>query len=82
MIKEALRIHPPVGFQLERIAPKGGITLCDVHLPEGTIIGMNAWVVHRDKQVFGEDVETFRPERWIEAGEEELKMMNRSFLAV
>jgi cytochrome P450 len=82
VIKEALRIHPAVGFQLERIAPVGGITIRQTYLPEGTILGMNAWVLHRDKQVFGVDVEAFRPERWLEAGDEELKMMNRSFFAV
>ena len=82
MIKEALRIHPAVGFQLERVTPKGGITLCQTYLPEGTIVGMNAWVLHRDKQVFGDDVETFRPERWLDASEEQLRLMNRSFFPV
>ncbi len=82
VIKEALRIHPAVGFQLERIAPRGGITLCQTNLPEGTILGMNAWVLHRDKQIFGDDVEGFRPERWLDATDEELKMMNRSFFSI
>lgn len=31
-----------------------------------TTIGVNPWVVHRDTHVFGEDVEQFRPERWLE----------------
>ena len=28
-------------------------------------MGVNPWVVHRDRSVFGEDVEIFRPERWL-----------------
>ena len=31
-----------------------------------TIVGTNAWVLHRNKQVYGDDAEAFRPERWIE----------------
>jgi len=33
-----------------------------------TVVGVNPWVVHRNREVFGEDVESFRPERWL--GEE------------
>lgn len=44
VIKEAVRMHPAVGQLLERHVPKGGITLGDVFLPEGTIVGMNPWV--------------------------------------
>lgn len=29
------------------------------------MVGVNAWVVHRDSSVFGEDVNAFKPERWI-----------------
>jgi cytochrome P450 len=58
------------------------MTLCQKYLPEGTIVGMNAWVLHRDKQVFGDDVETFRPERWLDASEEQQRLMNRSFFPV
>lgn len=28
-------------------------------------MGVNAWVVHRDASIFGDDVEAFRPERWL-----------------
>jgi len=80
--KEAVRIHSAVGLQLECIAPKGAITLFQTYLAVGTILGMNAWVLHRDKQIFGDDAEAFRPERWLDAADEELKMTNRSFFAV
>ncbi len=29
-------------------------------------ISANAWVIHQDKDVFGEDADIFRPERWME----------------
>ncbi|OGM41477.1 hypothetical protein ABOM_010074, partial [Aspergillus bombycis] len=31
-----------------------------------TVIGTNPWVIHRNKQIFGEDADVFRPERWLE----------------
>lgn len=30
-----------------------------------TAVGVNPWVVHRDKEVFGDDAESFRPDRWL-----------------
>lgn len=63
-IKEASRLHPPFGLPLERVVPEGGTTICGQYLPSGTVVGMNAWVVHRDKDVFGHDSNSWRPERW------------------
>lgn len=81
VIKEALRMHPAVGLLLERVVPTGGATLGEIELPEGTVVGMNPWVAARDKAVYGEDAYTFRPERWLEASEQRLKIMDRNFLA-
>lgn len=64
-IKEAFRLHPAVGMHLERVTPPGGMEICGEFVPEGTIIGCNAWVVHRSREIFGEDVEEYRPERWL-----------------
>ncbi|KAI9835132.1 MAG: hypothetical protein M1819_002501 [Sarea resinae] len=81
-IKEAMRLHPGVGFPLERFAPPEGLTVDDVHIPGGTIVGMNAWVVHHDRSVYGHDADDFRPERWIISSPEQLKMMEKYFLSV
>lgn len=40
---------------------------------------MNPYVVHRNKEIFGEDADIFRPERWFEREE---KTMNRYMLQV
>lgn len=77
-----MRLHPGVGFPLERYVPPSGATLCDTFLPGGTIVSVSAPVVHADTAVFGEDALDFRPERWIEADSETLKGMERSFLSV
>ncbi|KAL2844359.1 cytochrome P450 [Aspergillus pseudoustus] len=66
VIKEGLRIHPAAGLPLERIVPKGGATLSGQFVPPGTIVGISAWTLHRNAQIFGDDVDTFRPERWLD----------------
>lgn len=65
-IKEGLRIHPVVGHILERVVPSNGLALSDgTILPPGTIVGINPWVLHRNKEVFGEKTDDFAPERWL-----------------
>ncbi|KAI9875760.1 MAG: hypothetical protein M1830_008016, partial [Pleopsidium flavum] len=67
VIEEATRMHPAVGLPLERIVPTQGLTLSDGRfIKPGTIVGMNPWVVHQDKTVFGQDAESFNPERWLQ----------------
>jgi cytochrome P450 len=64
-IKEAFRLHPAPGLPLERIVPPGGTTIAGEFIKGGTIVGCSAWVLHRRPEIFGEDVEVFRPERWL-----------------
>lgn len=74
--KEAGRVHPPFGLHLERVVPAGGLEVCGTALPAGTIVGMNAWVVHRDQEIFGSDADTWRPERWLDGDEARIKRMD------
>ncbi|KAH6975700.1 putative cytochrome P450 pisatin demethylase [Ilyonectria destructans] len=64
-----------------RFRPSGRATICGKFFPEGYVVGMNPWVAARDKRVYGEDADEFRPERWPEADMEQLKEMERSSLA-
>jgi cytochrome P450 len=82
VLKESLRMHPAVGLLLERVVPPIGIKISGKFLAGGTVVGICPWVLHRDKRVFGEDADCFRPERWIEAAPESLRLMERSNLAV
>lgn len=79
-IKEAFRLHPAPGLPLERIVPAQGAEICGERIPGGTIVGCNAWVIHRRKEIYGDDVEAFRPERWLEADKEKRKAMESCML--
>ncbi|KAF2102472.1 cytochrome P450 [Rhizodiscina lignyota] len=73
-IKETFRMHPAGRFGSERVVPREGATICDEHIPGGSVVVINAWPIHRRRDIWGDDVETFRPERWLE-NEERAKRM-------
>lgn len=64
-LKEAMRINPAVGVPIYRKVPPTGADIDGVFVPGGTEIAVHAWVLHRDRTIFGEDAEIFRPERWL-----------------
>ena len=46
--------------------PEPGLTLPDGRfIPAGKIVGLNPSVMTRDRNIYGPDSETFRPERWL-----------------
>ncbi|KAI1856459.1 hypothetical protein JX265_011706 [Neoarthrinium moseri] len=66
VMKEGMRIHPVLGNMLERIVPEGGLTLSDGRIiAPGVFVGMNPWLLHHNKDVYGQDAGAFRPERWL-----------------
>ncbi|KAF1843690.1 cytochrome P450 oxidoreductase [Cucurbitaria berberidis CBS 394.84] len=80
VIREALRIHSPVGMMLPRSVPAGGVTIDGYYLPAGTEVGISPWVLHHDPNVFP-NPERFYPDRWLTKDAEALVRMNRSFFA-
>lgn len=71
VILEARRMHPSVGLLLERIVPDSGLELSNgMFIPAGTIVGMNAFVTHKDKSIFGQDADIFNPNRWYRHNQE------------
>lgn len=76
VLKEGLRMHPATGIPLWRQVPAGGATLCGMYFPAGTNVGINSWVAHRNRDVYGHDADEFRPERWLDSPEEKLREMN------
>ncbi|KAJ5471015.1 Cytochrome P450, partial [Penicillium desertorum] len=79
-VKEAGRLHPAIGLTLERVVPCGGATICGQSFKAGTIIGMNPWVVHRDREVFGADAGQWNPDRWLDTDAERVTLMENCLL--
>lgn len=80
-IKEALRLSPALALPLERIVPPSGLRIGELAIPPGTVVGINPWVLHRDKRIFGPDADEWKPERWLVEDAEEVKYMERHLLS-
>lgn len=65
-LKEAMRVRPAVGLGIYRRVPPEGANIGGEFYPSGTEVAVNGWVLHRDREIFGDDVEAFRPERWFD----------------
>jgi cytochrome P450 len=80
VIKEAMRLFPLVNLPLERVVPAGGATIAGHFFRQGTTVGVLPSVIHRNEAMFGEDVEAFRPDRWLEVGPEKLRLMEAAHM--
>jgi len=65
-INEGLRLHSTSSLGLPRIVPEGGMTILGQFFPEGTVVSVPSYTIHRDTSIWGEDTEGYRPERWFE----------------
>jgi cytochrome P450 len=56
--------------------PPGGDTLADGRfLPGGTRIGQNVLGMQRRRDIYGDDADVFRPERWLGVARERRQLM-------
>lgn len=75
VIKEALRMWPPVMGLMARMSDKDDI-ICGLRVPARTHVAWAALAVMKDRDIFGVDADIFAPERWINAEPEQLKAMD------
>ncbi|KAJ5836309.1 hypothetical protein N7447_002335 [Penicillium robsamsonii] len=82
VIREGLRVAPPVANIFPRDVPAGGDTVVvdgeSVFLPGGTYIGYSAYAMHRSEKIYGKDADTYRPERWLDSDPVKLAAMVRT----
>ncbi|KAG8167188.1 hypothetical protein KVR01_002877 [Diaporthe batatas] len=70
IINEGIRVDPPLVNGLTKQVPPGGDTICGKFVPEGVEIHCNSVTMLRNTEVFGEDAEVFRPERFLDCDAE------------
>ncbi|KAK3317287.1 cytochrome P450 [Cercophora scortea] len=81
VIREGLRVFPPIASALAyKNVPAGGDVIAGYELPAGTRVATGAaiYAMCRSKEIWGPDADVFRPERWLEADEEELAAMGKA----
>jgi cytochrome P450 len=75
VLNEGIRMLPPAVTGFAKRVPPGGDTLCGRFVPAGTDIFSNAAMTLRDPDVFGDDPDVFRPERFLECTPEKKAVM-------
>ncbi|KAF1997721.1 flavonoid 3',5'-hydroxylase [Amniculicola lignicola CBS 123094] len=80
-VRESMRLCPSAPNIFPRVVGPTGMDLYGNFAPPGTEITCNPWLVHRDSNVYGPDVLSFRPERWLESEEKtkEYMRLNMAF---
>ncbi|CAL5406659.1 unnamed protein product [Camellia sinensis] len=77
ILYEVLRLYPPLVW-MERVVHEdmklGGITL-----PEGVIVSLHVMLLHYDREIWGDDVKEFKPERFAEGVSKATKNNQASF---
>lgn len=71
----------PVNFGFPKRVPASGDTICGIFLPAGTDVYVNYHSMMRSQEIFGEDADTFRPERFLGGGPNVAQMIKTIELA-
>lgn len=66
VLNETMRLHSVLGIGLPReVLPRSkGVYLDSFYFPPGTVLSVPIYAIHRSKDIWGQDANDFRPERW------------------
>jgi cytochrome P450 len=76
-ISEGLRMYPAITQLRERVVPPEGDNIHGHYVPGGTFVALNGLASHLDP-IYGDDLDVFRPERWLDQDVAHLAQMQRN----
>ncbi|RXW23527.1 hypothetical protein EST38_g2354 [Candolleomyces aberdarensis] len=89
VVRETLRLYPPaptvlretlqdvvMPFSKPLLSSDGKTYITEVVVPKGTKVFPALYAANRNKDIWGEDAEEWKPERWVKASETGQKVVN------
>ena len=65
-IDEAMRLHSTSAIGLPRLVAAGpGVKFDGYHFPPGTVLSVPSYTIHHMEEIWGPDVDEFKPDRWL-----------------
>lgn len=64
-IDEGMRLHSTSAIGLPRIVVGQGIDFDGIKFPVGTVLSVPSYTIHHLEEIWGPDVDDFKPERWL-----------------
>lgn len=63
---EGMRLHSTSAIGLPRIVADGpGVEFEGFYYPQGTVLSVPSYTIHHMSEIWGDDVEEFKPDRWL-----------------
>ena len=76
-IDEGMRLHSTSAIGLPRIVTSpAGISFDDAYFPCGTILSVPSYTIHHLAEIWGPDVEQFKPDRWLHLNKKQKMAFN------
>ncbi|KZV67385.1 cytochrome P450 [Peniophora sp. CONT] len=78
VVRETLRVYPPVPLMTRAVTESGvipteetwvdahGVQQSGVRVTAGDTVSISIMAIHHSKDIWGEDADVFRPERWLD----------------
>ena len=79
VIREGLRMWPPATGLLPKVSNTDD-EICGYRIPAGTSVAWAPWPVMRNRDIFGDDADLFRPDRWMDISTEQYKLMDNTVM--
>jgi cytochrome P450 len=80
IILEGLRLWPPAAALYPKVSNRDEV-VCGMRIPAGTNIAWSPWTIMHNQDIFGEDADIFRPERWLSTNKN-FKAMEQTVMMV
>ena len=66
-IDEGMRLHSTSALGLPRLVAEGpGVEFDGYYFPPGTVLSVPSYTIHHMEEIWGPDVEDFKPDRWLD----------------